>query len=110
MQINPFRCFLNNENPRSLKQRNSKPDGIARGKFPSWGLVYMTLCGVHTLKLAKSLSASHDWGNRDTRLLPFPIQILETSRVSKVSLQREVDGRKPLLIQRYESFRGFGTR
>jgi hypothetical protein len=70
----------------------------------------VTLYGVHVLKPAKNLSALHDSGNRDTRLLPFPIPIPETSEVSKVSLQREIDGRKPLLIQRYESFQGFGTR
>jgi hypothetical protein len=70
----------------------------------------MTLYGVHTLKPAKSLSNFHDSGSRDTRLLPFPIQIPETFEVSKVSLQREIDSRKPPLIQRYESFQGFGTR
>jgi hypothetical protein len=70
----------------------------------------VTLYGVHALKPAKSLSAFRNSGSRGTRLLPFPIQIPETSKVSKVSLQREIDGRKPPLIQWYESFRGFGTR
>jgi hypothetical protein len=84
--------------------------GLARGKFLSWGLVYVTLYGVHALKPTKSLSTFHDSRSRDTRLLPFPIQIPETFEVSKVSLQREIDGHEPPLIQRYESFRGFDTQ
>jgi hypothetical protein len=98
------------QTPKLETAKRRTPTGLARGKFLSWGLVYVTLYGVHALKPAKSLSAFRDSGNRDTRLLPFPIQIPETSEVSKVSLQREIDGRKPPLIQRYGSFRGFGTR
>jgi hypothetical protein len=98
------------QTPKLETAKRRTPTGLARGKFLSWGLVYVTLYCVHALKPAKSLSAFHDSGNRDTRLLPFPIQIPETSEVSKVSLQREIDGRKPPLIQRYGSFRGFGTR
>ena len=98
---------------QTLKLETTKcrtPTGLSRGKFLSWGLVYVTLYGVYALKPTKSLSTFRDSGNRDTWLLPFPIQIPKTSEVSKVSLQREIDGRKPPLIQRYGSFWGFGTR
>ena len=97
------------QTPKLEKVKRWTPTGLARGKFLSWGLVYMTLYCVHVLKPTKDLSAFRNSGNRDTRLLPFPIQIPKISEVSKVSLQREIDGRKPLLIERYESFRGFGT-
>jgi hypothetical protein len=97
------------QTPKLETAKRRTPTGLARGKFLSWDLVYVTLYCVHALKLAKRLSAFCDSGNHDTRLLPFPIQFPETSKVSKVSLQREIDDRKPPLIQQYGSFRGFDT-
>jgi hypothetical protein len=98
------------QTPKRETTKRRTPMGLSRGNFLSWGLVYVTLYCAHALKPTKSLTTFRDLGNRDTRILPFPIQILETLEVSKVFLQREIDDGRPPLIQRYRSFRGFSTR
>jgi hypothetical protein len=79
------------QTPKLETTKRRTPTGLSRGKFLSWGLVYVTLYCTHALKPTKSLTAFRDLGNRDTRLLHFPIQIPEASEVSKVSLPREID-------------------
>ena len=62
----------------TTKRQSSK--GLSRGKFLSWGLVYVTLYYTHTLKPTKSLTSFRDLGNPDTWLLHFPFKSLKLPR------------------------------